>query len=119
MKIEVKTIDEVTEKALYYNFDYCTFENVDAVMQDITKHMKKQLKFADLYENIMHTKYSLDSANVPYDTLFLSTDAAAYLDREYGWLCRNTKGNIAVFAGMKIIITPELESDFLIGVKNA
>ena len=119
MQIEVKTIDEVTKKVLYYNFDYCTFENVDAVIQNITKHMKKQIKFPELYDNIIRTKYSLESANVPYDTLFLTPDAADYLDREYGYLCRNAKGYIAVFAGMKVVITPELESDFLIGVKHA
>ena len=117
-KIEVKVKDELTDKIRYINYDYCNLENLDGLMHEMTKYIRRELKFPDLYENIMRTKYSLDSAKVPYDTLFLSTDAADYLDSEYGWLCRNPKGYIAVFAGMKVIITPELESDFLIGVKN-
>lgn len=118
MRLEVKAIDDKTDKTKYYNFDFCNVENVESVMQQITRHMKRELKFIDLYSRIEFQRAALESSRISYEVLFLSPDAAEWLHHKYGWLCGNEKGKIATYLGFKVMVVPDLDQDFYIGVTN-
>lgn len=117
-KIEVKVKDELTDKTRYINYDYCNLENLDGLMHEMTKYIRRELKFTELYAKIATMQRALDASNITHETLFLSPEAADYLHHEYGWLCGQEKGRIAKFMGLTVIIVPDLDKDFFIGVNN-
>ena len=118
-KIEVKVKDELTDKIKYINFDYCNLENLDGLMHEMAKYIRRELKFTELYEKITTMQRALDASNITYETLFLSPEAADYLHHEYGSLCDKVGGCIRRFMGLTVVIVPDLNKDFFIGVNNA
>jgi hypothetical protein len=117
-KIEVKVKDELTNQTKAYNYDYCDSSTVDCVMHDMTKYIKRELKFNTLYKRISLQYHNLTSANITSRILFLTSEAADYLNREYGSMCDNRQGKISKFQGLPVAVVPDLEEDFYIGVNN-
>lgn len=117
-KIEVKVKDELTDKTKYLNYDYCNLENLDGLMHEMTKYIKRELKFNTLYERINLQYHNLASANITPKVLFLTPEAADYLNHEYGYICDNQRGKISHFQGLPVAVVPDLKEDFFIGVTN-
>lgn len=117
-KIEVKVKDELTDTTRYINYDYCNLENLDGLMHEMTKYIRRELKFNTLYKRISLQYHNLTSANITSKILFLTPEAADYLNREYGSMCDNRQGKISQFQGLPVAVVPDLEEDFFIGVNN-
>lgn len=116
-EIRVKAENESIDSYIFST--RCSLEDIETKLKENAKCIFNTFKFRGLYERISRQQCNLNSANIKSKTLFLSEDAANWLDRKYYWLYINpddTKRRI--FQGMKVIVVPELEQDFMIGTSN-
>lgn len=117
-KIEVKFKDGISERTLGCLSDYCSFENIDNTMWDITTKIKDELHFDALYERIVRKELELKSANIEAKALLLSPDAADYLSDRGCNQTATKNGRISTFRGLTVYVLPYLKDDFMIGVDN-
>ena len=117
--MKIKVIVEAGQNKRFSMEKQCAISELEQEMGCITKEMKRELRFADLYIRIERQKCMLNSARISYDVLFLTPEAAEWLNDEYNWLLGNPKGEIAKYQGLQVMVIPELKEDFMIGVKDA
>lgn len=119
LELEIRVKDENEPIASYIVSTRCGLEDLETKLKEYTKCILERFTFRGLTERILRQQCNLASANITSKTLFLSEDAADWLDRKYNWLYVNPDDfKVKTFQGMKVIVVPELEQDFMIGTSN-
>lgn len=119
LELEIRVKDENEPIPSYIGSTICSLEDMETKLKEYTKCILETFKFRGLVERISIQQCILASANIKSKTLFLSKDAADWLDRKYNCLYINPDDvKVRTFQGMKVIVVPELEQDFMIGTSN-